>query len=125
MPYKLSILPSWDEGGSILELAYDGPVPYAERVGALADMSEMLSTTTIRRILVDFSKACLQLGSDGERLDFVSRSIVTPGFDECRVAMLGLEADHARTFMTTAHIRKMEARMFEHRDDAMAWLQTG
>ena len=123
MAYRLSTLPCWDGDGSILELGYDGTVPYHERSQALDAMSEVLQATTIRRILVDFSKATLESGTDADRVDFVSKSIVTPGLDDCRVAMLGLENDqHARTFFTAAHVRKLDARLFDDRDEAVAWL---
>lgn len=122
MPYKLSMLPCWDGDGSILELGYADAVPYGERLQALDEMSIILQTTTIRRILVDFTQAHLQSGSDADRVDFVSRSIVSPGFDGCRVAMLGLESNHARTFATTAHVRQLDARLFEDRDEALDWL---
>lgn len=122
MAYRLSTLPCWDGEGSILELGYSGTVPYHERSQALDAMSEVLQATTIRRILVDFSKAKLESGPDADRVDFVSKSIVAPGFEDCRVAMLGLEDGHARTFFTAAHVRKLDARLFDDRDEALAWL---
>ena len=122
MPYRLSMLPCWDGGASILELGYGGTVPYSERASALDEMSAILQATTISRILVDFSNAELASGPGSDRVDFVSRSTVAPGFDRCRIAMVGPAGDHARTFMTTAHIRQLEARMFDDRGEALGWL---
>lgn len=126
MAYKLTILPCWDDEGSILELEYQGDVPFSERSRALDDMSAVLTTTTIRRIFVDFSQAHLRGSTDdGERVDFLSKSITAPGFDGCRVAMLGLKKEDSRTIDTTAHMRDLDARQFSLRKDALDWLCGG
>jgi hypothetical protein len=120
MAYKLS-LPRQHE---ILELAYDGPVSYRERLDALDDMSSILETTSVRNILVNFTNAQLLGNDDRGRIDFIAKSAVSPALNGCRVAMLGLSRDDGRSTETTAQIRKLELAFFDEREEAISWLET-
>ena len=120
MAYKLS-LPREHE---ILELIYDGSVSYRERLNALDDMSSILETTGVRRILVNFTNAQLLVNDDNGRVDFIAKSAVSPALNGCRVAMLGLSREDGRSTLTTAQIRKLELAFFDDREEAISWLET-
>ena len=121
MAYKLS-LPREHE---IVELIYDGPVSYRERLDALEDISSILETTSMRNILVNFVDAQLLVDDDNGRVDFIAKSAVSPTLNGCRVAMLGLSREDGRSTETTAQIRKLELAFFDGRDEAINWLETG
>ncbi|UHQ18826.1 hypothetical protein LVB87_11605 [Lysobacter sp. KIS68-7] len=118
MAYKLS-LPREHE---ILELVYDGPVSYRERLDALEDMSSILEATSVRNILVNFTNAKLLVNDDNDRIDFIAKSAVSPTLNGCRVAMLGLSREDGRSTQTTAQIRQLELAFFDDREEAIAWL---
>ena len=118
MPYKLS-LPREHE---ILELVYDGPISYRERLDALEDMSSILEATSVRNILVNFTNAQLLVNDDNGRVDFIAKSAVSPTLSGCRVAMLGLSREDGRSTETTAQIRKLELAFFDDREEAISWL---
>lgn len=118
MAYKLS-LPREHE---ILELVYEGPVSYRERLDALEDMSSILEATSVRNILVNFTNAQLLVNDDNGRVDFIAKSAVSPTLNGCRVAMLGLSREDGRSTETTAEIRKLELAFFDDREEAISWL---
>ena len=118
MAYKLS-LPREHE---ILELVYDGPVSYRERLDALEDMSSILEATSVRNILVNFTNAQLLVNDDNGRVDFIAKSAVSPTLNGCRVAMLGLSREDGKSTETTAQIRKLELAFFDDREEAISWL---
>lgn len=118
MAYKLS-LPREHE---ILELVYEGPVSYRERLDALEDMSSILEATSVRNILVNFTNAQLLVNDDNGRVDFIAKSAVSPTLNGCRVAMLGLSREDGKSTETTAQIRKLELAFFDDREEAISWL---
>jgi hypothetical protein len=63
---------------------------FGERCRALDDMSAMLTTTTMRRILVDFSMAQLDPENDVEWINFLSQSTH-------RTGLRRMSRGHART----------------------------
>ena len=119
MGYRITKWPGF------LEIEHSGLVSYANRLAALAAVSEACASETSERypLLINLTGARLidDLQSDN-RVDYMATVITQKFFDGRRVAMAGVTQSQAGTAMIAAAVRQTEFRVFDDRESAVTWL---
>ena len=117
------IIPSLE----VLEVVHTGTVGYDERLAALDDVSKAHALNPLVPVLINFADATLALEKRADqhcpaRADYVAQATVHVFFTERCVAMVGASYEAARPVIAAAFSRRVPFRLFDSREDALAWL---
>lgn len=121
MAHRIVALPG------IVEIVHSGTVGYAERLSALDDVSAAHGSGCTLPVLINFADATLAQEThrdehDHARADYIARATLHPFFNGRRVAMVGAPYEVARPVVAAASARRVQFRLFEDREEALAWL---
>jgi hypothetical protein len=121
VPYSTTYLQDVD----VIVIVYEGEVEPADGHGALAESGELAERHSCRRFLAD----CTSISAHGTLFDvmaFVEMIVAAPPGPLLREAVVmpldGAAADSLEFFETACRNRGLDVRVFNERDEALAWL---